>query len=95
MIIVTKSAKKLEKKYYKCICPRCGTEFVFDETELVKPLFLHTKTYIHCPNSKCYKIIYDSECWPISESQFEDYLLPHKTTSLRPNTSNPDVKNTI
>ena len=74
MIVVTKFSKESEPKYYKCICPKCGTEFVFNEIELIKSLVLHTKNYIYCPNSKCDEIIYDFECRPISKSQFESYL---------------------
>lgn len=93
MIIVTKTGT-LEIKYYKCTCPKCGAEFVFDETDFIRPFLPYDLPYICCPNPKCNKTFDKTDCELISKSQYEEYLPPKKRI-LRPNTSNPAAKNTI
>ena len=92
MIIITKSAPPQEKKYYKCACSKCGTEFVFSEEDTVS--FLDGQfAYIRCPYPKCNKIFNYVEFSSIPESEYRKYLEPkHK---LRPNTSNPNVNANI
>lgn len=46
---------------YGCVCPRCGSVFIFKDKEILKPRCINPKPQectITCPNSECSQIIY-------------------------------------
>ena len=48
------------KKQYGCVCPQCGTVFIFNENEIFKPRCINPKPEymsIQCPNINCNDII--------------------------------------
>ena len=53
-------------KIIKCICPRCGTAFIFDDKDIKRPRSIHYTMHdcvVQCPNSECRKTIsLDSNC---------------------------------
>lgn len=61
MEIIVKKNKHLENiinnnKEYGCVCPNCGTVFIFNETDIIKPRVIDLKKrdcVITCPNKTC------------------------------------------
>ena len=66
--LVIKNNHKQSKEYnnYGCVCPSCGTVFIFDDTDIKRPRSLHYTMHdcvVQCPNSECRKTIsLDSNC---------------------------------
>lgn len=49
-----------DKKQYGCVCPQCGSVFIFDESEISKSRCINPKPkyiVIQCPNTNCNGII--------------------------------------
>lgn len=45
--------KKEEEKKYGCVCPRCGSVFVFSKSEITVPKMINCSNrdcYVRCPN---------------------------------------------
>ncbi len=88
MIIVTKSPPEKEKQYYGGICSKCKIEFVCDESDFIAPVLSKNATpFIHCPNTKCNKMIHKEDCVLLTKEEYLDKLPPLerlKHISIRP-----------
>ena len=79
MIIITKPAPKKEKYYYSGFCSKCLTEFVCEESDFIVPTFnKNLIPFIHCPNTKCNKMIHKENCECLTKKEYIDKLPPLK-----------------
>lgn len=66
LIINNKQKEERSKHEYGCVCPNCGSVFIFDDMDISRPkCFNYTlnKCNVKCPNESCGCVIkMDNKC---------------------------------